>query len=264
MRWMRKSSSWQSLGTGTALLALLLAVGCSHSPVSDAQSHNSSADRPAVADSQADNDHSTLPFHSGEQSADSEKAMVESAAASVPFAVSSSGVLPVGTLLTVRLRDSITDAKPDSGTVFVASVQDPVVIDGNMLVARDTIVSGRLESALSSGVGSHRSYLRLTLVSIQVNGQDVPLQTSSLFARGEVLGSMTKTATAKTATAKTVTDKTATTKAALSQAAAVTVEGARGVHLPKGRFLTFRISSPVSLPGAGSTHLSKSSTPSCD
>ncbi|HEY4905199.1 MAG TPA: hypothetical protein VIH89_17110 [Candidatus Sulfotelmatobacter sp.] len=225
-----------------AMLAFLLAAGCSRSPMLGAENGNSSADRPGVADSQADKGHVAVPFHG--QEADSEKAMAVSSSASVPFAASSGGVLPVGTLLTVRVRDSVSNAKPDSGTRFVASVQDPILIDGNLLVARGAVVRGQLESARSSGVGGNRSYLRLTLVSIEANGQEVPLQTSSLFTRG---------ATSMSAT-----------QAAFSPTAVVAGEGSHLVHLPKGRFLTFRLSSPVALPWIGSTHLSKGFAPSGD
>jgi hypothetical protein len=243
MRVMGKSSCWQRLGSSTALLAVLLAAGCSHSHISEQEGDNSSVGSAGATSAGATKDHGRLPFHDGEQSADSDKAMTASSAADLPFAVSSTGTLPVGTLLTVRLGDSLSESQPNSGGRFVALVQDPIVINGNTLVARGAMVRGRLESARSSAFRGNRSYLRLTLVSIQVNGQDVPLQTSSLFTRG-LPNSAVQTA--------------------YSPAASVNHESDHAVRLQKGRFLTFRVSSPVSLPGVGSTHLSKSSPPSGD
>jgi hypothetical protein len=248
MRVMGKSSCWQRLGSSAALpavllaalplAAVLLATGCSRSPVSEGENGNSPVDSNSVSAK----DHGPLPFHS-EPSTDSDKAMAASDGVALPFAVSSSGTLPVGTLLTVRLGESLSEAKPNSGAPFVASLQDPIVVNGNTLVARGSLARGRLESARSSAVRGNRSYLRLTLISIQVNGQEVPLQTSSLFTRGLPSSAV---------------------QTAFSPAASVNHESGNAVRLQKGRFLTFRVSSPVSLPSVGSTHLIKSSSPSGD
>lgn len=249
MRVMGKSSCWQRLGSSAALpavllaalplAAVLLATGCSRSPVSEGENGNS----PVGSNSVSTKDHGPLPFHDAEPSTDSDKAMAASDGVALPFAVSSSGTLPVGTLLTVRLGESLSEAKPNSGAPFVASLQDPIVVNGNTLVARGSLARGRLESARSSAVRGNRSYLRLTLISIQVNGQEVPLQTSSLFTRGLPNPAV---------------------QTAFSPAASVNHESSNAVRLQKGRFLTFRVSSPVSLPSVGSTHLIKSSPPSGD
>jgi len=60
--------------------------------------------------------------------------------------------LPAGTLLTVRLKNSISAENPGANGIFEAVVDDPVVIEGNRLVPRGATVVGRVESARASRV----------------------------------------------------------------------------------------------------------------
>jgi hypothetical protein len=93
-----------------------------------------------------------------------------------------SQVLPAGALVTVRLNVPLV-AGSGSRKSFEAVLDEPVVVEGNTMIPRDAIVSGRIESTHTSRVTPDRGYVRLTLDSVQVDGFDVPLQTASLFAR---------------------------------------------------------------------------------
>jgi hypothetical protein len=95
--------------------------------------------------------------------------------------------LPVGTLLTVRLRDAIHSDPP--GATFVAQVDDPIVIEGEMIIPRGASVAGRIESARSSTMKHSRGYVRLTLDQVELAGRDLPIRTSSLFARANAVES---------------------------------------------------------------------------
>jgi hypothetical protein len=90
--------------------------------------------------------------------------------------------LPAGTLVTVSLKTAISAAKP-LGDTFEAVVDQPVAIGGNILIARGTIVSGRIRSVRTSNVEPDRGYICLALASIHVGGIDVPVQTADLYAR---------------------------------------------------------------------------------
>jgi hypothetical protein len=57
------------------------------------------------------------------------------------------------------------------------------VVEGNTLIPRDAVVSGRVESARTSKIRPDRGYVRLSLDSVQVDGLAVPVETASLFAR---------------------------------------------------------------------------------
>jgi hypothetical protein len=102
--------------------------------------------------------------------------------------------VPAGTLVTVQLERSLVPSKVRAGDPFTASVAGPLIIDGDTLVERGTSVSGRVESAQTPenragrglGPGSSLGYIRLSLTAITVEGRQLALQTSSLFAKGAV------------------------------------------------------------------------------
>jgi hypothetical protein len=95
--------------------------------------------------------------------------------------------LPAGTLLTVRLESSFSIAQAHVGEAFNASLAAPITIDGETLVATGTPVIGRVESAQTplDGVGPapKTALVRLTLNTLTIDGKQLPLQTSSLFAK---------------------------------------------------------------------------------
>jgi hypothetical protein len=127
--------------------------------------------------------------------------------------------LPAGTLLTVRLKNPIAAEHPDASKVFAAVVDEAVLVEGNELVPRGASVAGRIESSGASELTRNRGYVRLTLDSINLDGRELPIQTSSLFVRARA-------------------DQTQ----ALGTAAVQPV-----VRLEGGRRLTFRLTEPVSV-----------------
>ena len=94
--------------------------------------------------------------------------------------------LPAGTLLTVRLKDPISFNGSGASGTFAAIVDEPVVIEGETIVPRGVSVAGRVESARPSTMNSNLGYLRLSLDAVDIGGRDVPIHTSSLFARGRI------------------------------------------------------------------------------
>lgn len=113
--------------------------------------------------------------------------------------------LPEGTPIPVRLQTGLSSATSHAGDTFNAIVDEPVVIDGQTLVERGTMATGRVlevkASANSRENGrensrdlSHDSspydsspepgYLRIVLVSLNVGGKTVAIETSSIFAKG--------------------------------------------------------------------------------
>lgn len=92
--------------------------------------------------------------------------------------------LPEGTPLTVCLQHALSSASARSGDSFAATLDAPITIDGQTLVGRGATVSGRVLEAKHSGAAHDPGYLRLSLVSLTVGEKDLPIQTSSLFAKG--------------------------------------------------------------------------------
>jgi len=153
-----------------------------------------------------------LPFHS-ETEQDSPSDGAHPAVSPDPNATSAlpfgshARILPSGTLLTVQLENTLSAAKARAGDTFLASIAAPLEIDGNPLIGRGTAATGHVESVRSQA-GS--GYFQLTLGAITLEGKAVILQTSSLFAKG-------------------------------------TFQQSDGVRVQKGRRLTFRLTSPVTL-----------------
>jgi hypothetical protein len=92
--------------------------------------------------------------------------------------------LPEGTPLTICLERDLSSASAHTGDSFAATLDAPVVIDGQTLVARGASVSGLVLEAKHSAGQQDPGYLRLALVSLTVGNRPVPIETSSLFAKG--------------------------------------------------------------------------------
>jgi hypothetical protein len=207
------------------VLGVALAAGCSRS--ASLQGAGASADQqkapfPEDTGSSLPEDHATVASQKPGKDVNANHAP--------PFTSAMSPSLPAGTLLTVRLQDSLSSLRVRAGEIFSAVVDEPVVIDGNILVGRGTGVSGRVESAQTSPPTRNSASLRLILDSITIKGKQWPLQTASLFARG-------------------APGETHNLPVASGPGEAPYSVGLTTVRLKKGRRLTFRLTQAVSLGG---------------
>jgi hypothetical protein len=199
------------------LLALLWTAGCARpaGPQSD--------------DAVVHADQHQAPFHEGESTASAPQASptAQDTGSNPDTGLPFHGLqnhdptnLPAGTLLTVRLKNSISAENPGANGTFEAVVDEPVVIEGNKLVPRGAAVLGRVESARASNVKRNRGYVRLVLNSIHLAGMSLPIQTSSLFVRGSA---------GDAPTGETPPGEASTVM----------------IRLEKGRRLTFRLTEPA-------------------
>ena len=101
-----------------------------------------------------------------------------------PTQALASSALPVGTLIAVRLASPLSSAGARSGDSFEAVLDEPILVQGQILVQRGAQVRGRVAAAKSSDPPNHAGYLRLTLSSIINNRDTLPVHTSSIFAKG--------------------------------------------------------------------------------
>lgn len=92
--------------------------------------------------------------------------------------------VPTGTILNVRLQSSISSATAAPGESFDAVLDEPLVVQGKTVAPRGAAVTGRVTEAKASGRLHDSGYLRLTLASVTINGKAVPVDTSSIFAKG--------------------------------------------------------------------------------
>jgi hypothetical protein len=106
-------------------------------------------------------------------------------------AVSSSITIPAGTRISVRTIDDIDSTKNRIGYRFQASLEEPLWVDGKLVVAKGADVYGRLAESKETGTFTGRSELRLELTGIVVNGKTVPLVTGEYQVSGKSKGEST-------------------------------------------------------------------------
>jgi len=137
------------------------------------------------------------PADSASDSADSQKLPFDRQPRSTGISPSQSLIpsttkLPEGTPIPIQLQSALSSASSHAGDTFSATLDEPVVIDGETLIARGTPATGRVLEAkpsgrsLGSSLGSslEPGYLRIVLVSLNVGGRPVMIETSSIFAKG--------------------------------------------------------------------------------
>lgn len=92
--------------------------------------------------------------------------------------------LPEGTPITIRLQTALSSASSSSGDSFSGTLDDPIIIDGQTAIPRGAAVTGRVLAAKASGHLHNPGYLRIALVSVDLEGAPARIETSSIFAKG--------------------------------------------------------------------------------
>ena len=99
--------------------------------------------------------------------------------------------IPAGTRISVRMIDGVDSTKNQAGDRFQASLEEPLTVDGNVIVEKGSDVYGRLAESKESGKFSGRSQLQLELTGIVVNGQTIPVVTGEYELTGKSRGAST-------------------------------------------------------------------------
>jgi hypothetical protein len=93
-------------------------------------------------------------------------------------------VLPAGTSITVRLQQRLSSATAVPGERFKAVIDEPVVIEDQIVVPVGAVAEGHVVVARHSGRLHHPGQLGLTLDRVMVDQQIISLSTSHVVARG--------------------------------------------------------------------------------
>lgn len=103
----------------------------------------------------------------------------------LPTPVPTSVLIPNGTVLTVRLLETVSSRTANPGQEFAAELAAPVVTHNKVIFPRSTRVRGRVVSARESGRLHEPGYLRLTLDAVQLpDSKWVDLHTTFISAEG--------------------------------------------------------------------------------
>ena len=164
-------------------------------------------------------------------------------------------VIPAGAVLTIRMVDSVDSDKDYVGEKYRASLDEPALdANGNMLVPRGADVVVKLVDDQQSGKIEGHTVLTLDLVSLNINGRDVEINTSNVSqqssSRGARSGKVIGGATALGAIIGAVAGGGkgaaigAASGAGAGTAAQVMTKGQR-VRIPSETKLSFTLQQPV-------------------
>src|SRR6202041_3264660 len=100
-----------------------------------------------------------------------------------PPLVPSNLTLPAGSVIQIRTTEFLSSDKNQKGNTFIATLAQPIVIDGWVVMRRGQTITGQVTDAVRAGRVKGVSKLQLELNQLTlVDGQLVPVQTQLLNA----------------------------------------------------------------------------------
>jgi hypothetical protein len=168
------------------LVGVLLSIGCQSAPIqSEATSQDAAATKPALQNQAAAEDSEAATMKRKRQ-----RRAVKSAKASGLDERSDTGsksastapekyTVPAETEIPVRLIDAVSTETNEVGDTFLASLVEPLTVNGVVLFAKDTSVQGKIVSLEEPGRVKGVASISLQLTEIQPGtGRPIPLQTA--------------------------------------------------------------------------------------
>ena len=93
-------------------------------------------------------------------------------------------VAPAGSVLRVRLDQSLDTRRSRPGDRFSGVLDSPIAVDGKVILPKGTIVQGHVSSARPYGPSNSRAQLALTLDFCQFEGRSLSLITGTVVRVG--------------------------------------------------------------------------------
>jgi hypothetical protein len=98
-----------------------------------------------------------------------------------PEAAASDGIeIPVGTNLVIRLIDAVDSEQATLGQTFKASIDEPIVVNGQTVIPRGADAVTKLVEDKESGKFAGKTILTLALQSVMINAKMVDVKTSEV------------------------------------------------------------------------------------
>jgi hypothetical protein len=135
---------------------------------------------PADSTTAPSSDSSAAPSGNSSSSGGSGSTMSNSAMSSMKPEAPRPLVVPAGTVLTVRLGQSVGSKISSPGETFTATVASPVTVDGRTAIAAGASASGTVVDAKPLGRFKGAATLQLRLTSITAGGSEHSISTSSV------------------------------------------------------------------------------------
>ena len=99
--------------------------------------------------------------------------------------------LPSGTSIVIRMIDDVDSERDRLGQTFRASVDEPVTLNGQVVIPRGADVIAKLVDDKQSGKFEGRTILTLDLMQVQVNGRMVDINTEDVSQSSSSRGAKT-------------------------------------------------------------------------
>ena len=180
----------------------------------------------------------------------------EPSVSSMPAPPPATVQLSAGTNLVIRMIDAVDSEKASVGQTFRASMDEPVLVNGDTVIPRGADVVVKLVDSKDSGKLTGRAELALSLQSIMVNGRLVDINTQTVTRESGSRGADTAKKAGVGAVIGTIIGaaagggKGAAIGAGAGAAAGTGVQMAtkgEKVHVPSETRLTFVLDSPVNI-----------------
>jgi hypothetical protein len=88
--------------------------------------------------------------------------------------------IPEGTVITVRTSQSLSSKTSQPGETFTATVAEPVDVGGAVVIPDGASATGTVVAAHPLGRFKGGALLQIKLTSVNINGQEVPVDSSSV------------------------------------------------------------------------------------
>jgi hypothetical protein len=164
--------------------------------------------------------------------------------------------IPTGTALTVRMIDGVDSEQTRLGQTFRASVDEPVIVNGQTVISRGSDCVVKLVEDKESGKFAGRTSLTLDLQQVMVNGRMIDVSTGDVTQASGSRGARTAKVVGGTTAAGAIIGALAgggkgaaigaASGAAVGGAAQVMTKGQR-VKIPSETRLTFTLQQPANL-----------------
>jgi len=111
--------------------------------------------------------------------------------AAAPSTAAGTALLAAGTKLVVRMIDGVDSERNTVGQTFAASLDEPVLIDGETAIPRGADVVVKLVDDKKSGKLTGRTSLTMDLVRVKVSGRMVGINTQTVTEESSSRGART-------------------------------------------------------------------------
>ena len=169
------------------------------------------------------------------------------APAPAPVAAPTAVTLPYGTMLLVRMMDSVSSHN-SPGANFTTRLEYNLVADGVVVVPAGTVIYGRVQSSTQARRAFGKSTLDLRLAQMVVGGSPIPIATSGFQQAGEAsIKKAMRGAAGGAAIGAIVDGGDGAAKGAAIGATASLLKKGQTITVPPGVLLEFTLTQPVTV-----------------